>query len=764
MRIGVGLLLAGTLAGGGCSRLALDNPSGAGEFNPPPPPLPSAHPTVGLISAVGGATSLRIDWRVQSIVGDLPEIAVFVGPDRATVFNEPPEIVDSHLAHVIRTGLDTGMDLWVGLGVRAGPTDPFVPSGPVLRALTRAPVYVNPAADPGGGDGTTPGTAFGDLALGVLTALANGGGNVWVAEGEIGASSIPVFPGVYVHGGFDGHLLLGRRDPERHPTRILGAPGQPVFALQSGSGTSIVDGFTIDGLNVASAGIEAVHVGLELRQLEIEHCQRGVKLRASFDGAPEDAILTAVHASTSAIQGLSLEGPFTLAIEASHFELNHDEGADLNSLIAPVGGIARVSIRGSRFDRNGTEGLDLHLGTPPTAADIGGSFEVTIHDCDFELNGLDGARIDVDYEGFPAWTSHTLVRGVRARANGGAGLHLDLDASATALVHRLSASANAGDGLFVSSESFAGMATLSSSACFGNQGAGARVALGNVALIASHCVFSGNFGGAFVSEIVPSMAVSSIAEQENTNWQGVVARGSVIVGSGDPLPFLRAPRQYARVVGLSGTDLVLDTTLAAATGSIVEFNDDGITRTIVSSAGTTVALDPAPTVLTLPAVITVFESQSGGDRGNVDEDWRLAPASTAVGAGMAPPAAGPVDAGIFGQELGGVPGREDPITKNLFRLAATAPAWSVGIAANASLSGHFQGGAPDPATVPFSVFVIDAQGTSVPITPFVENGALVIPAPLAGWMPGMIVEIFPTLASMAGDPLVPPIGLLLGAP
>jgi len=152
------------------------------------------------------------------------------------------------------------------------------------------------------------------------------------------------------------------------------------------------------------------------------------------------------------------------------------------------------------------------------------------------------------------------------------------------------------------------------------------------------------------------------------------------------------------------------------------------------------------------------------DGESVDEDWRLAPASLAIGAGMAAPSSPPVDAGVFGDPLGGVPGREEVIAEPLFFVAGSDPAWTTGVPPSGALAIAFAGGAPDPATVAPSVFVVDALGNSLPIAPFVDAGRLIVPAPAGGWSAGSIVEIVPTLASVAGDPLAASTALPIVAP
>ncbi len=774
--------------GAACSgRLSLDN-SGGGSSPGELPPLSGDHPTVGLVSAAGGPGMLRADWRMPASVADDVQLALFIGSDAATLFaTEPIPVVRATGRSVVR-GLPRNVALLVGLGMRTSSNEPYSPSGPALTVSTQSPVFVDVTANPAVGDGLTPETAFNDLLLGVLIASSQGRGNVWVAEGVYPNTALPIYTGVSVLGGFTDAAqppgkqplrptrkgapqaldddqfaqLLEARDPLHHPTRLLGAAGQPMTKIEDGvEEPAVLDGLALDGGGGALAGVDDTARPLELRSVSIERCQRGIKLRPTPGMALTRVVMTGVSTLACDLEGISVDGVFDLTIEASQSVQNQNEGLDLNALVAPDGTIARLFLRGSSFDSNGTEGVEVHLAAPPRGGVTGGTFDVVVQDCDFTRNGLAGLGIDIEYEQFPLWRSNIVVRGVRASANRTSGVHLDVDARATVLVHRLASSANAEDGLSVTSESFPGTVTLSASSLMGNLGAGIRVSGGNVGIVASHCVIAGNGAGGLVSELIPSIAVSSIAYLQPDPSIGSSSHQGVTQEFVTPAPFLRCPREFARAVGGSSGQLVLEHAPSSPSGSLVEVAADDVARTASTIAGSTLIVAPAVKSIVLPASVAFFD---GPLEAGVTDDLRLTANSSATNAGMAPPGRGAIDAGPFAAPLGGAPGRESQLPPALFYLGSVQPPWTLPLDPRAELRLEFVGGEPDLASALSTVFVIDAVGRSVPITLFVEGRELIVAPPLVGWSGGAVLELCTGLRSMTGVELASPIAIPIHVP
>lgn len=783
----VRLLILWCLAttGAACAgRLALD---GTSSQEPPvvPPPPSSDHLTIGLVSAAGAPGMVRADWRAPASVALAVEAALFVSPDAARVFSTSPHPIAIGAGHALLSDLPAASELFVGLGIRQlHSEDPYVASGPLLSVCTTTPLFVDVHADPTLSDGLTPETAFDDLLLGILVAQSQGTRNVWVLEGEFPHAALPVYTGIHVLGGFttvalpngkdplrpthkraeltseDLARLLAQRDPRSHPTRLVGAAGQVIATIETGTfGPAVLDGLSLDGAQLSVAGIDDTARAIELRSVAIERCQRGVKLRSSIGAGDKRILLTGVSVTQCSLEGVSVDGPFDITVEACRFAGNLNEGMDLNHLVALDGATSRLVARASFFERNGTEGMDVHLGAPLEGGLHGGAFQVAIQDCEFVDNALDGLRIDIDYETAPLWRAEIVVRGVRARSNRGAGIHLDLDARSTALVQRIASTANAGDGLLVTSESFAGMATVSASSLAGNLGAGIRASGGRFGVVASHCVIAGNRAGGCVSDLVPSVATSSVAYLQTDPWIGAVDHECAVQEHALPPPFQRFSREFARAVGVGGGALVLDALPLTGSGALVEVADDGVARVATSIAGASLVLDPPTAELALPASVAFFDARTGANE--VVEDLRLTPNSVAVGAGMSPPGIAAPDAGPFASPFGGVPGRESELPAALFYLGSVEPPWTIPLAAQAELHLEFVGGTPDLASALSALFVVRPQGVNVPITLFVEQDVLIVAPPPDGWHGDEVLEICAGLQSTGGRALACPVGIPL---
>ena len=748
------LMVAGA-AGLACAgRFSLSDPGHPVDPPPPPVPLSGEHPTVGLVSAVGGVGRVRLEWQRQAQNAEALEIAAFVGTDRAALFAGTPVELALGDGHAEIDGLSGSQPYFAGLGVRVPGTLEWSPCGAVLSFRTGAPIYVNPAFDPGSGDGTSPATAFGDLTLGALIATATGGGNVWVAEGAYADITLPLYTGVYLYGGFRADFDLGRRNVETHATLLGGAFGQNVVEVHHGNfGPAVLDGITLLGGGIATDGIQDLGHALEARRLTIDGCKRGIKFVAASGAPPVALILAGCTITNSTLEGVLAGGPMDVCVDSSTFASNGNEGVALQDLLAPELGSASLLVRGSAFRSNGQEGLDCHLATEPGSGNGGGRFEVEVQDCDFEHNAFAGMRVDVAYDLQPAWTSSILVRGCRMRANRQAGLHLDLDSSGEALVQRVSCSANAAEGILVTSSTLARFVVISDSALLGNLGWGLRADAGACAVLATGCVFAGNALGGAQSLLVPGSVASSIADLQPSAWAGVQDFGCPVQDDPGAPSCLNLPRAWARIASLSGEQFQLASALSAAE-PFAETEDDGVARAASFLAADTLRLDPAPAPV-LPATLALFPSE------DVREDCRLAPDSSALGAGLAAPFAAPVDAGPFADALGGTPGREEIVPRALFRLAALTPAWPGSIAADSTLVLEFAGGVPDEATLGAGLWIWNGAQPARSPAAFVLDGAVHVPPPPGGWLAGARLGLFAALQATNGARLLGPLVLPL---
>jgi len=707
---------------------------------PPPVAAPAAREAFELVALAPAADSARVDWRRGEAAASF---ALFVGTDESTLFSSIPVAVDPVGEDLVVPALLPDTEYFAGIGVDSG--SGFERSGPVLRVRTGVPIYVDPFADPGLADGLTPQTAYADPFSAVLAAFALGGGNLWMRAAEFTDVALPLFEGVNLYGGFTADFDLANRDLATQ-TVFRGRPNLAVVGAQALDSPAIVDGLLIDGMGVATSGLDFDHSPLEARNVEVRSCNRGVKLRAV--GATSAVVCVFAYSDlvSNGVGGLSLDGYFDLALSSCLFEGNVQEGIDADDLVAPPGELASLSARRCRFVGNGAEGLDFDLAAPLLPSLTGGSFDIVVEDCDFIANGQAGLLIDIDYETAPAWSAEILIRGCVSRGNAGDGVTLDLDAAASTLVHRLDASANGLDGLRVRSEAHAGLATVSSSSFTGNLGAGVRSEAGNVSVLASHCAFLGNEGGGLVASVVDTSAVSSVAYLQSSPFIGTSTRASV--ESQDPFaaPFVNVPTAFARVIAVSGAQLTLGAAAPVAVGITCEVASDGIARAVTATGTNSVTLDSAPPGFFLPARLFCFDGIE------VTRSFELSPGSIATGAGMG------LDAGPFDAPGGGAPGTSG--AEALFRVAQIEPTWASPVASNATIELSFAEGVPSAASLASSVFVFDALDAPVAAGVSVVGDQLLIAAPIGGWPSTFWVELHAGLMTTLGAGLAVPAAFL----
>ncbi|MFT7678251.1 MAG: hypothetical protein ACI8QC_002237, partial [Planctomycetota bacterium] len=444
------------------------------------------------------------------------------------------------------------------------------------------------------------------------------------------------------------------------------------------------------------------------------------------------------------VEGFSIAGPADVRGSGTLFRDNGAEGMDANDWVAPAGVTLDIHLSDCAFLRNGTEGLDLDLTAPSSGGSLGGRFELELVDCDFENNADAGLLIDLEYEASPAWQARLELRGLRARNNGGSGVHLDLDGPATTLVHRLASSANLGHGILVTSESQVGVATLSASALLGNGGAGARSALGNVGLAVSHCVFSGNLGGGVRGDGVMALAHSSVAYLQPAAWQGTLVQRGVELEFPTPPAFLHMPFEIRRITGMQQGMWSLDGPAGFGPQTLCEVDNDGVLRTATNVGPSSVSLDPAP-----GAAAHLLFAFPPSD--TVGENYTPTPGSPLLGAGIIPPAAPATDAGPMGAAFGGAPGEELLIPPSLFYLAAMSPPWGTDLADGGELSLRFEGGVPDFSSAAAAIALVPlGSQQSIPVSVVVVGDELRI-TPLETLPQGPVVlELHAQLRSLAG--------------
>jgi len=144
----------------------------------------------------------------------------------------------------------------------------------------------------------------------------------------------------------------------------------------------------------------------------------------------------------------------------------------------------------------------------------------------------------------------------------------------------------------------------------------------------------------------------------------------------------------------------------------------------------------------------------------VVEDWGPSPGSPLLGAGMAPPAGPPFDAGPFGAGAGGAPGSLSHTEPEPFRVAATTPPPTAGLDAFEELRIAFAGGALDPATLASDTVQVLGPAGEIAAAVLVDGGEIAVAPPGAGWGPGpLLVLVHGVLGAADGRPLASGVAL-----
>lgn len=719
--------------------------SGGGTpITPPPHTVPASPAGSGVIAAAAGSGQARID---VTLPGTGFEAALFQGSSAGTVYAGAPVQAPLATSSPLVNGLTDGSDVFFGLAVRATGTTPWTPVGAVVRVRPAAPLYVDASASAAGANGLSPATAFPSLADAMLVAGAQNGGNVWVRTGDYGNGPFALGPNVHVAGGFDGTFTLAARAPAGGGTRLVGSTTQELVSVQTGGSDGTLDGLVLDPANAVLKGVDVVDGDVELRSLTIRRClDRGIKVVATTPTPNRRLAVIACNVLENGGDGASTAGPVDLVLAGSHFDANVRKGFDVDDLQCPDNGSVSLLATSSRWFGNGLTGLEVDLAAAPLAAGTG-AFVVRIDNCRFELNGADGLLLDQEHEAQPGFAADLEVRGSLLRGNRLAGVRIDADARGTAVLTDLRCTANATDGVQVTSETTGGEILLQGSWLAGNLGAGARVVSGNKTLLVAHCGFAGNAGGGVRSDTGTAGVANSVFTRQGAPRTGVVGDGNVDADA----VFVNAPTAFATVTAASLATLTVSTNSGFAGGTDVVVGDDDTRRAVLQSAATSLVLDTAPTALLAPTSVAAYASS------NVVLDLTPSVGSAAENAGVAPIGTTAPDAGPAAIGAGDVPGGRSPLRAATLQLLRTSPSLSVGVGGTTPLVLSFDR-AVDVASLTADRVLVERNGVPIAVN-LSSSGTDVTLAPTAAWSGTVTVTLQGDLRGQDGSALAAPVVL-----
>lgn len=754
-----------------CDRLSIDTTGGpGGPIGPGADPAAEQAPRSAALHSIAAGEDLAIlhwspaDGDAGGILHEVRLAPEGVDLDNVGGLAGPSPIVAKGLAgsvmhHAQLFTSEDGGDNWRS-------------SGPRLRFKTAPVLHVDSDA-PAGGNGTA-GAPLNDLTTAFLLASI-GSKNVWVAEGMYPVVTAPsngtvlTARGVSVHGGFEPTFTPELRDPRERTTLVAVDPTlngvTTIVTVVAPAPTSdhfgtILDGLTLDGGHKAQEAVDSSSE-VELRSLTTRATNRGIVLEKSTLNSPEPALVAACTSVENDLEGVLVRGSWRVDLWGCDLSRNGQEGCQFDALRCPLGTstafTAKADVIDCTFFGNGSDGIDIDLRGPDDLTDDlapGGHFEVQLSNVLCAYNGGIGCLVDLDYEAFAQWSSEIRLERVEARGNGLDGVRLDLDdgvsatdaTPTTTLLWACRASANLGDGFHVSSETERNQVVMAACLAMGNRGAGIGhsqgASAGNASIATSHCVVAGNQVG-IEAQPLQGWHANAVAWLQPSPWPSGSSVASLPLTSA-PSPFRSSPSQFL-LAQSDGATVLVSGGVSLSVGGTIEWNDDGLARTITGVSGSSVSVDP-PAAGT-PVVLLPYPGS------NVQEDFAPIPGAPVQGTGLAAPGEPGGDLGPAG-------------------LGVRVPGVGLSTALAPVFAGHLEASGEDRllqivggalGSSPFNgrVRVVDGTGEDVTSSASLVNGgaSILLTAPEGGWVPEHRIELLPGLVSTSGAQVIAPLVL-----
>ncbi|MBL8842881.1 MAG: Ig-like domain-containing protein [Planctomycetes bacterium] len=640
------LLLASCGGGGG------GGSSGARPIVPPPPVDPS--PPAGVSGAAQFQGLDGLTPRSDGALLSWTPIADATDPTR-------PSLDYAYAVHATFDGSAPDPEAAPFLTSSAGATSATlsgIANGTLLRVVVRAVpladpnaesdanrselqcrvarlLYVDPTAA-AGGDGKSAAQPLRRIADAVALVAGDGlESHVLLAEGSY-AESLVLSGAVHLVGGYLAGFPNGAatpRDPVAHASRLVAPIGATlaVTLLANGLATRL-DGVTLDGAGRVRFGIDLTDADLELTGVTLQSFTgEGILAKSRNRRSQLRALRSSIVAMGA--EGLQAAGAYDVALSRCSFVGNRFEGIEFDDLSALPHDDTTFHAWRCAFTSNGDDGLDLSFdeldpltGTSSRQGDI----ELVVEECRFEGNGAAGLLLDIDYDAGDTLEARTLLRANRVIGNAGVGIDLDGDQAGLFVLVGNRTVANRGGGVaFASDSPDAGRATclIANHFDLGSGASGVRGA-GPGDLIASHLVVQGQRGAA-LSASGTAVAANGALLPGNAGApppSGVATRSCYRADGGGDATCFTGPVELAHVpdatfflAAAGSVDRVgVPASIGAAVGERLEFEDDGVVRTIVEATATSVRFEPP--LATAPAANRFFALFADG---GVTESFEL---------------------------------------------------------------------------------------------------------------------------------------------
>ncbi|MEW6745094.1 MAG: right-handed parallel beta-helix repeat-containing protein [Planctomycetota bacterium] len=719
----------------------------SGRFDPHPRPIPPSEPppeeppdalarrppVEGLATAVAGEGRVILVWDPVRLDNGSPSpdfsYTVYKGRsldsiDFATAFAEAPPAASS----IELTGLQDGKDYYFVVRAQylGNPDDSLVPDHNLLAipAVPRPVFYVDVARSGLPGDGLTPDTAFGSITQGLIATLRSPtGGNLWIAEGDY-EEALYVPEQASLYGGFTPTFDPRDRSDDSRSRLVATAAGPTVLTMTAGD-WRVVDGITVEGLDLASTGVRVDQASAGLVNVTVRGCRSdGIQIRSDRFG-PVDALFHLCRVEGVGAEGIDLSGPGSLILQRCTAVACNNEGFEAAPLSVVPDGQSRLIIRSSSFTLNGDDGIDIDLNEldPATGGtSVGGRERILIEDCFVARNGETGILVDVDFDATDQIDAAVTVRGCRVRENALAGIALDADQALAGIIEGCRSAGNLGPGVEMRGDSREPLVTVVNTLILA-QPRDALVITGKTKTLAAFCgfLFNGGIGATTLSGVLQlssSVAWGNAGGDLGSGLARYSLFGTPESGEGnlEGVPgFLHAPLATLFPIAVGDLDRFEppDPGLFLP-GSPIEIGDDSVERQVTQVRSGVVHFDPPRDSPVGPNdAVFVFGELP------VEEDLRPASGSSLQDAGLPGEQDGDgtrADIGVHGGPLGGEPGivlMPQETAEPPFAVVQLSAAPGASIDPPAEVRFRFSS-APDPASLDASSIRIERGGEPVP--------------------------------------------------
>lgn len=482
-------------------------------------------------------------------------------------------------------------------------------------AIPNRVVYVNGSGTGGTIDGATPGTAYRTVIQAIAGSISNPDVNIYVAQGVYSENAF-LFPGMFMYGGFDGAFGIDDHDPDANLTELTIVPSQFTVDVVTMVGEEDAAAIGIDGFQLDGAGSADNIVKVEDAVVRVSNCAlrnaqaHGLEILTSLDTLLfVEGFIRGCAIVDNGAEGIAIHALADLKIDSNLIENNTNEGIESQWLLGVADEDSRLDVTRNRIQGNGDEGVDLDLAEYSeldSAASAGARIRVLIRSNVIRNNGSSGVQIDIDFEDSDGIDARCRVEDNEISGNAVHGVALDADARSSFRVARNVITANGEWGLFIRGSASGPVFRLLHDRVLGN-GLGGVLAVGYGLVDVRHCVLRGNQGPGIESDVglvTVSNSVLRDQPEESTLHSieySILGPGEVPTSTQGDGVVEADPRLEIHPVGFSpvsaagsGGNVPLADSNLWQVGDILELDDDGVGREVISVGATSVSVDPPP--------------------------------------------------------------------------------------------------------------------------------------------------------------------------